>query len=159
MINKIIASDFDDSLVIWDYQQTGWGGLRLCGFRYNENLINELLEYQRQGYIIHVITFRGLNISHISGEDGVEEILQRAEEKYGLKITSVIYTDSKCKVPFMKELGISCFYDDNEDVICSMVQKAPEIRPVFIKHNCIMSENPRLEEYINLGKVEVMEIG
>jgi hypothetical protein len=157
-MNKIMASDLDDTLVLWNYVDTGWGGVTVNGFTYNEKLINELLLFQVGGYSIHIVTFRGPTFKHVGeGEETVEKLLQDITDKYGLRFASVVYTNSTCKVPFLKGLRATRFYDDNDSVICNLVNFAPGITPVFIKQKGAKVGNCWLEELIENKMVELFE--
>lgn len=155
---KTIASDFDDSLCCWEQVHIGWGPSWNNEFVYtwNTKLINELLEFQANGYIINIVTFRGPSSGGYNKEEyGIDKYVEELKDKFGLIINEVFYTDRTSKLPFLKQMNAERFYDDYDSVVCEIALMS-DIHPTFIKHGEI--KNCTLQLLIDNGEVDVMEV-
>lgn len=154
-----VCVDFDHTLLLYDCVESAWGGLLNTGYEYfNGKLIKELLQYKDLGHSVHIVTFRGPNTSVFGSEEyKIDKYLKQIENKWGLVFDSVVYTDHQPKTPFLLKLNASRFYDDHDGVICDVIINGKnKIRPIFMKYGEI--RNPILQEFIDRGLVDIMEI-
>ena len=105
---KVITVDFDDTLAA--SSTSGWGGSSLSPI---ERVINFIKDHHKRGANIHIVTFRGSN-----EKKEVENFCRT----HKVPASSIVCTDGKNKVPYIKKLGSSLHLDDSVEVctLCIM---------------------------------------
>lgn len=105
---KVITVDFDDTLAATT--TSGWGGTSLTPI---ERIIDFVKEQHSRGANIHIVTFRNWD------NKKEVEIFCRSHK---IPISSIVCTEGKNKVPFIKKLGSKLHVDDSVEVctLCIM---------------------------------------
>tara|TARA_R110000868_G_scaffold103681_11_gene285373 strand:+ start:3240 stop:3659 length:420 start_codon:yes stop_codon:yes gene_type:complete len=108
MKKKAITVDFDETLFNTQPIQVGWGWVS-SGSLEPIKRVHELVQKKaKEGYDIHVVTFRDKSTSGTEVEDLIA--------KHNLPIKSVVYTACKPKTPFLKKLDSKLHIDDDVEV-------------------------------------------
>lgn len=112
---KVITVDWDDCMFEDPAYMIGnlWAPTGL-GPEPIKRVHDFIHEKNREGFEIHVVTFRK--------KDHVSEIHDLIK-LYELPIKSVVYTEGKTKTSFIKELGSTLHIDDSVEV-CILVEQA-----------------------------------
>ena len=103
-----ITVDFDDTLATG--YATGWGGGSLSPV---ERIVNFVKEKHSKGFDIHVVTFRNWD-----NKKEVESFCRL----HNIPIKSIVCTEGKNKIPFLKKLNSLLHIDDSVEVctLCIM---------------------------------------
>ncbi len=107
-MNKIITVDFDECLA--ETLPTAWGGSTLKPI---QRIIDFVKDQHKKGYEIHIVTFRNWN-----NKKEVEGFCRL----YEVPIKSIVCTEGKNKIPFIKKLNSKLHLDDSVEVctLCIM---------------------------------------
>ena len=107
-MKKVITVDFDECLA--ETVPTAWGGLSL---RPVQRIIDFVKEHHTKGNEIHIVTFRNW--------DSKKEVASFCK-LYEVPVKSIVCTEGKNKVPFIKKLNSSLHVDDSVEVctLCVM---------------------------------------
>lgn len=97
---KSITIDFDNTLNLYPYKQDTKERLS----RPNKRLIRLIRQWAIDGYKLHIVTFRSEN-----EKQEIEDFIK----KHDLPIDSIVCTDSKPKIDYLKKLDSKLHVDDN----------------------------------------------
>lgn len=107
-MRKVITIDFDECLA--ETELSAWGGSSLVPV---ERIINFAKQKHKEGYELHIVTFR-----NIQNKKEVENFCKF----HKVPIVSIVCTEGKNKVPFIKQLKSILHVDDSVEVctLCIM---------------------------------------
>ena len=107
-MRRIITIDFDECLA--ETESSAWGGTSLVPV---ERIINFAKQKHEEGFELHIVTFRNWQ-----NKKEVENFCRL----HKVPIVSVVCTEGKNKVPFIKKLNSTLHVDDSVEVctLCIM---------------------------------------
>ena len=124
MKSKVITVDFDETLFHTDPIQVGWGWTSSGTMEPIKRVHNFVHQKAKEGYEIHVVTFRDKSTSGTEVEDLIS--------KHSLPIKSIVYTASKTKTPFLKKLKSLLHIDDHVETC--MLASLANIDVLLVDH-------------------------
>ena len=114
-MKNVITVDFDETLFDTQPTQLAWGWVSTGTMHPIKRVHDFVRQKAREGYEIHVVTFRDKGTSGTEVEDLIK--------KHLLPIKSVVYTATKTKTPFLKKLNSTLHIDDSVEV-CTLASLA-----------------------------------
>jgi uncharacterized HAD superfamily protein len=107
-MKKVITLDFDECLA--DTVPTAWGGSSLAPV---QRIVDFAKQKHAQDFELHIVTFRNWH-----NKKEVESFCKH----HKIPIVSVVCTEGKNKVPFIKQLNSTLHVDDSVEVctLCIM---------------------------------------
>jgi len=107
-MSKIITVDFDETLA--ETTSSAWGGSGLTPIK---RIIDFVKEHHTKGAEIHIVTFRNW--------DSKKEV-ENFCRLYKIPVKSIVCTEGKNKVPFIRGLNSKLHIDDSVEVctLCIM---------------------------------------
>lgn len=107
-MKKVITIDFDECLA--ETEPSAWGGSSLVPV---ERIINFAKQKHKEGFELHIVTFRNWQ-----NKREVENFCKL----HKVPIISIVCTEGKNKVPFIRQLKSTLHVDDSVEVctLCIM---------------------------------------
>ena len=104
--------------------QLAWGWVSTGTMRPIKRVHDFVKQKAKEGYDIHVVTFRDKGTSGTEVEDLIA--------KHALPIKSVVYTSTKTKTPFLKKLNSELHIDDHVETC--MLASLAGIEVLLVDH-------------------------
>jgi len=111
MNRPVIAFDFDYTLAIEEVSG-GWIAVGTGVLKPIQKIIDMVLEKDREGFDIHVVTYRK--------KEDIPEV-EEFVKKHNLPIKGIHSTSGKSKIPILKKLNCTLMVDDQVEVCTACI--------------------------------------